>query len=134
MFDLPYDTHRHLIEPITDTRHVRIILLKRFMNFIQQIRKSTKMLPKLMLDLIKCDVKSTTGSNLRNILLQTRKVNVDQLDFRDIQQLQYYPTKDDEKWKENLVLEILNARNNNLEVDGFTDSELDEILQHLCSD
>ena len=81
-----------------------------------------------------CKIYDSKLSNLRNILLQTRKVNVDQLDFRDIQQLQYYPTKVGEKWKENLGLEILNSRNNNLEVDGFTDSELDEILQHLCSD
>ena len=107
MFDVPFDTHRNLIEPLSRTTHVKIVLQKRFLSFIEQIKKSKKMLPKLMYNLIKDDIRSTTGSNLRGILLQTMKVNVGQLNIFDIQQLKYHPINDDQKWKSNVVTEIL---------------------------
>ena len=31
MFDLPYATHRSLIEPLTASSHVKLILIKRFL-------------------------------------------------------------------------------------------------------
>ena len=49
MFDLPYATHCHLIEPITEAKHLRTILVSRFLGFIEQIRKLDKIMPRLML-------------------------------------------------------------------------------------
>ena len=103
MFDLPYDTHRCLIEPITESRHVRIILMKRFLNFIEQIRKSSKQLPKKMLSIIRRDVRSTTGSNLRQILLQTKKAHVEHLKSSDIMEIKYHPIKEEDKWKTGVI-------------------------------
>lgn len=134
MFDVPFDTHRNLIEPISGTTHVKIVLQKRFLSFIAQIKKSKKRLPKLMLNLIKDDIRSTTGRNLRGILLQTTKVNVGQLVKSDFQQLKYHPIDDNQKWKTDVITEILEIRNDELVVDGFSIMELEEILSHLCSD
>ena len=134
MFHLPLDTHRNLIEPIAGTSHVKIVLQKRFLSFVEQIKKSSKKLPKLMFNLIKDDIRSNTGSNLRGILLQTTKVNVSQLDMSDIQQLKYHQINDDQRWKTGVVSELLRIRNEDLVVDGFSMVELEEILFHLCSD
>ena len=49
VFDLPLATHRHLIEPVTRGRHLRIILAARFMSFIEQLKKSAKLIPKMLL-------------------------------------------------------------------------------------
>jgi hypothetical protein len=48
MFDLPYATHRHLIKTITEAKHLRTILVSRFPGFIEQIRKSDKIMPRLL--------------------------------------------------------------------------------------
>ena len=73
MFDLPYATHRHLIEPITGAKHVRTVLVSRFLGFIEQVRRSDKMVPKLLLSHISQDVRSTTGLNLRKIFCRQTK-------------------------------------------------------------
>ena len=119
--------------PITETRHVRIILMKRFLNFVEQIRKSQKQLPKQMLNIIRRDVRSTTGSNLRKILLQTQKDHVEHLKSTDILEIKYHPIMDEDKWKTSVIKEIVQIRNGKLEVEGFSNLELDEILQHICS-
>ena len=68
MLDLPYATHRSLIQPLTDTAHVKLVLIKRFLGFIQKIRNSQKKaLNMLMLEAMK-DVRSGTGSNMMNIM------------------------------------------------------------------
>ena len=41
-FDLPYDTHRFLIEPLTGLPHVSRILVQRYISFIDKVRKSPK--------------------------------------------------------------------------------------------
>ena len=133
MFDLPLDTHRNLIEPISGTSHVKIVLQKRFLSFIDQILKSKKRLPKLMLNVIKDDIRSTTGKNLRGILLQTNKLNVNQLTVSDSQQLNYHPIDENQKRKIKVIKEVLSTRNEELTVDGFSSMELEEILFHLCS-
>ena len=87
-----------------------------------------------MLRLIRTDVRSTTGSNLRNILLQSDKVHVDQLQPVDILGMEYHPVHDEHKWKIKMIKEILDIRSGKIEIDDFDNDELSEILNHLCSD
>ena len=132
MFDLPWATHRHLIEPITNQRHVRITLISRFLGFIDQIKRSQKIIPKMLLSHIMQDVRSTTGLNLRKIMLQTDKLSVAQLSKDDIKTIVYHPTSAEDKWKECFVRELLQVKDNQMEVHGFDPQEIDDILEHLC--
>ena len=61
MFDLPLSTHMNLIEPISGYPHLKTLLAKRFLNFIAQIEKSSKLISKQLLIWIRDDVRSTTG-------------------------------------------------------------------------
>ena len=49
MYDLPYATHRWIIEPVSDSTHVRCILINRFLNFLKQIKKSSKIVTNMLL-------------------------------------------------------------------------------------
>ena len=49
MFDLPIQTHRFIIEPISQTKHLKNVLMERFLSFLMQIEKSTKKVPKQLL-------------------------------------------------------------------------------------
>ena len=79
MLDVPRETHRYLIEPLSNVKHIRSILMKRFLSFLCQIRQSNKSASKFLLETILLDARSTTGSNLRNILLETKKANIHEL-------------------------------------------------------
>ena len=67
MLDVPRETHRYLIEPLSDTPHIKIVLIKRFLSFLEQIRKSNKCASKHLLSVISHDARLTTGSNPTNV-------------------------------------------------------------------
>ena len=132
MNDLPLQTHRNLIEPISESKHIQYHLVKRFLSFIKQIEDSPKEASKHLLKIVKYDARSTTGSNLRNILLLTDKHDVDDLDPSDCSFVQYYPLNNDEQWKIIMIREAINVKQELLEFEGFTLEKIDEIIQQLC--
>ena len=71
MMDLPYETHRSLIEPISERRHLRKTFARRFLGMICSIRKSKKPILRCLLNEIERDVRSISGRNMRMIMLQT---------------------------------------------------------------
>ena len=106
--------------------------MKRFLNFVQQIKKSSKKASKFLLESIQHDARSITGSNLRNILLKTDKTSIRDLVPNDVLNIEYHPIQEDENWKVSFIQELIEAKNSNLEVVDFTDDELDEIMEFLC--
>ena len=103
------------------------------MNFLSQIMKSSKKLPRQMLRIIKCDVRSNTGGNLRHILLESEKVSVDHLSAADVRHAEYHPVKEEDEWRARMVKELLAVRFQNLDIEGFDNTEIVELLNHLCS-
>ena len=69
MLDLPLATHRSLIEPLSDERHVKLVLIRRFVEFMEKIDNSGKKALMMLKDAAIKDVRSTTGRNFRNIML-----------------------------------------------------------------
>ena len=132
MLDLPRETHRYLIEPLSKTSHIRKVLVQRFLKFLQQIRKSNKVSAKFLLNSICQDTRSTTGSNLRNILLNTNKSNVNELIPSDAESIEYHPISNNEKWRVPFILEIIESNHRQLEIPNFEDNELGEMLNFLC--
>ena len=85
-----------------------------------------------MLSYVKYDCRSTTGHNLRKIMLLVNKTNVDGItdDFRS----QIYDVVPNvEKWKINLPKEIIEVINRNLEMGIPDTAELDDILEHILT-
>ena len=103
------------------------------MNFLSQIMKSSKKLPRQMLRQIKFDVRSNTGGNLRNILLQSDKVSVDHLSAADVRHAEYHPVKEEDEWRARMVKELLAVRFQNLDIEGFDNTEIVELLNHIGS-
>ena len=78
-----------------------------------------------MLNFIKHDVRSTTGSNLRNLLLLTDKNTIDELCKDDIRKLKYHQIDCKDAWKIKMSNEITDVKFNKLEVENFSHEELD---------
>ena len=133
MLDLPRESHRCLIEPLSEITHVKIILIKRFLTFLAQIRNSNKSASKFLLESILHDTNSTTGSNLRNILLKTDKSDVIELVPNDAFQLKYHQIEDHETWKVPLIKEIIETKQEQLEIFNFTNDDIDDMLNFLCT-
>ena len=62
MYELPWATHRYLIEPLSEVPHLHRILTKRYISFMKMIMNSGKTALIHLLDVVKSDVRLTTGS------------------------------------------------------------------------
>ena len=133
MLDIPRETHRYLIDSLSNTKHIKIILIKRFLTFIDQIRKSSKSAIMSLLNSIHLDARSTTGSNLRNILLETDKASISDLSPNDAFQVEYLPIKPEEKWRLPFIKDIIEAKNENMVIQNIEDGDLDDMLDVLCT-
>ena len=133
MFNLPRETHRYLIEPISESPHVKKVLLCRFLSFLNQVRNSEKKVPKELLKSIQYDTKSITGSNIHNILRMTHQIYIEDVKKQDIYNLDYFDIPDDEKWRIGLINEILEAQNSVYEVQDFSFDELHVMLVYACT-
>ena len=131
MFDLPRETHSYLIEPISETKHVRILMARRFVNFVDTIRKSSKVALRSLLKVIEHDTRSVTGHNLRMIWLKSDAAHIHSLKPSDVS-YDYKEFPAEEKFRVNLIKELIEVKQNKLEVPGFSLDEVDELLQHVC--
>ena len=84
------------------------------------------------MNVISTDCLSITGNNLQSILLLTEKEKVDQLIPSDAFSIQYHPIIVDNEWKLLYIIDIIETLNTKMEIPGFEDNELREILDYLC--
>ena len=131
--DLPLRTHRYLLEPIVREDHVKLLLAKLFLGFTEQIQKSSKPFLVQLLDKVKYDVRSTTGNNLRMLMLRTQKSSVDEMSKEDYKKIDYHKIRDEEQWRLSLIDEIIDIKYKQLDVEGFDSEEIEEIFNYVCT-
>ena len=132
MCNLPRETHRFFIEPLTDTKHLKSILIKRFLSFIEQVERSTKVIPKQIMKLVKNNSLSVTGSNLRNIMLLLEKDTIDEISITDVDNIVYSVASEENMWKINCVKELLDVLHGDKTLDNFSRKEVQAMVGELC--
>ena len=131
--DIPRQTHRYLIQPFSEVTHLKTILIRKFLSFIGQLEKCPKKLVGNLLRLIKHDVNSTTGANLRQISMLCNKNNINDLNTNDADMVEYHPIPEDELWRVNIIRDNIDARQNNTVIEGFSIDELDGYMDFVCT-
>ena len=124
MFDLPWATHRFMIEPLIGRNHVSRTLIKKYLSFIAKIRKSEKPYQK--------DTRTTTGWNLRTIMILANKNTIEDL-LADNIDIDYHAVDPQETWRIDFVKELVDVKHGDLEVEGITPDELGQILNYICT-
>ena len=64
----------------------------------------------MLLRTIQNNVRSVTGYNLRRIMLETGNTNVEQLNDVGIENIEYHPVSDDDKWKILVIKECIDVK------------------------
>ena len=67
MWDLPYNSHRYLIEELSGM-HAQTMPICRFTNFIQSIKKSPKQAVQFLYQKVKRNLDTVTGKNIRYVV------------------------------------------------------------------
>ena len=129
MLDLPFETHRGLIKPLTGRKHQRTVFLKRFFVMLQKMKLSRKPILLRLLTEIELDVRSITGKNLRNIMLETSNSKIEEVDLSHIENLDYFKLGEEEEWRVEMLKYLLQER-----LEHHLDDEEKEWLVFLCTD
>ena len=109
MADLPYATHRYLREPLSGQQHMSITLIRNILSFINKIKQSAKPVLRQLYNIAKNDVRTITGSNLRNILLQTGLSSVDD-QLGTVKQIKYEEIREIDKWRIPIIQEAIDIK------------------------
>ena len=126
LFNLPYDTHRYLIETVSNKEHIRTIIFKRYLKFVLNLEKSKKPILKVLYNICKDSTQSVTGRNLRSLKSLTNNFNDIAIDHGD--QIEYVQTPEDEEWRTEVLVDLLEEA----EVRSLDQDEL-ELLYFVCS-
>ena len=108
-------------------------LLSDTWNFITQIKKSSKVALKNVLDTIKHDCMSVTGSNLRNIMLLVGKSNIEDLCPEDHNLVKYNEIPEEETWRVSVIKELVDVTWGESVVEGFSREELNYMLGYASA-
>ena len=106
------------------------ILIKRYLSFIERIQKSSKFAPKQLLEIAKNDVRTTTGTNLRKIMLLSGRNNIDDLKNIDID---YNKVTKENEWRIDILKELVDIRQGDLVLHGVESDEVEKILEYVCT-
>ena len=132
-YQLPFNAHRYLIQPLLSRPHIKTQLCSRFVKFVQNNDNCSKPVIRLLSSLCKNDNRTTYCKNLVNIALECNS-NMSNLSSIDVKNnMSYFPVPVDQEWRVDLLLSLLNIKSNLFNIDNFDSVELDDILQYVCS-
>ena len=132
IWDLPHPTHTRLLESLSPVPHLENVLHRRYLGFIQNLRKSSKPLLQLIYSSSSKDLSSLTGQNINFLKLKYGKSSVGELLGISLKGRQVYPLPNDEAWKISLIEELILVRKEFLVID-FDENLLDDILLEVCT-
>ena len=133
MLGLPRNAHRYFIEPLSDTPHIMHSLFKRYIKFINAVRTSKKMILRAIFQTTNDDCRSNTGANLRHMMKLTKKSKIVDMKQSDFDKLTYNKIPEGEDWRIASAAELIQLKNNVLDVDFMTRQEIDAILEEVVT-
>ena len=126
-------THRYFIEAISESMHPKVMLLLRFVTFVSSLRKSTKLGVRLLARLAEGVNGTVMGKTLNNLTRMCNLTSLKQLTSTKVKEnVVYQRIPVEEQWRIGVVKELLQLRSNVLTLEGFTNDEVAEILDHIC--
>ena len=133
MLRLDKKTHRYLIEPLSNMKHLKRTFLESFNTFTEKLRSSRKESVRSVFDVISRDCRSTTGSNTRNIRLECECNSDRPLPGIDIEKICLFSSPPEANWKIPLIKELIGMRDELIENAGWTKEEITSTLDYLCT-
>ena len=124
LFNLPFDTHCWIVEDLSEGKHFRQMIFSRFLKYLKSIALNKRPALRCLYSVIKNDMRSPTGSNIRSILRETQ-VDPRSMDTHALKGWRVYPLQD--TWTIPLLRNLMEVRADNLEI--VYDDESDEVAE-----
>ena len=129
-FELPINTHRHIVEHLNGGKHIRHSVLKRFKNFYHQLAACDKEAVHHLMRLQEYDDRSIFG---RNCSYVKSRLAVQRIQDAAIDSIPSYIVPDGCGWKLQIISEVMDHKRGLLTIGDLTAQEATMILNNLCS-
>ena len=133
MLGLHRESHRYFIEPVSGTSQIIFHMYRRFVTFIESLLNSKKMPLRVLCHEIFNDARSTTGRNIRQLMLRlnagTFKELKENIKIRPV----YHEALEEDMWKIAAVKDLIDAKYDRTILPGFTSKEIDSIRDYLTT-
>ena len=133
LFKLPRETHRYFIEPLSESIHVKTMLCSRFISFFDSLCSSSKLCIRVLANVAKNDQRTVLGKNLTNI---ANDCKVDKNDLSSLivkNTMCYSNIQDDDKWKVDILKELIDCKYNNSFIPDFNSHDIDLMINYVCT-
>ena len=132
VYNLPWTSHRYLIESVSNTRHPKTMLSSRLVRFWDSLRKCKKSSVRYLFSLVYNDRRTLTGRTASRIALDCG-VERTVLDWKQAMNVRYFPPPPGEQWRIPLLQELLEVRKGNVEIPGIDQEIIKNIIDEICS-
>ena len=133
MLRIDRESHRYLIEPLSEMNHLKEKILKDFVSFTEKLSNSPKNVIKKVFNFVQSDCTSVTGSNNRNIRLNCASDYRCYASKSDIEKTDFFPVPSDSEWKIPLIKELIEMRDDIKDTANWNKDEIIATLQYLCT-
>ena len=94
---------------------------------------------KYLYEKIKADTRTVTGKNIREILMETNSDCIEDIKVQNIKKhLSFKQIADEDKWKLNILKELVNVKQNNMEInfddgENFSFNDIDDMINYITT-
>ena len=131
MFKLDRTSHRYFIEPVSNVPHIKISLIKRFINFIKKLSCSTKICARNIFHTMKHNCRSNIGRNKRTIMKYCGKPRRCDITTMEVSKKTYEPVSNAKACQVEVVKELIDVRDNKVDLDSWQKEVVVECIHFL---
>ena len=132
IFKLPWTTHRYFVEAVSKSPHPKTTLSSRFVKFVSSLTSSTKTSVRYLANVVQQDLRTQVGRTLSKISMECG-VELAALTPQAVKRcLRYFPVPDHQQWRISLLVELLEARDKNINIENLSTEQIDEIIEEVC--
>ena len=126
-------THRYLIENMLENLHPKVMMCSRLVTFQKSLLTFGKLPVQFLARLREKDQRTVFGQNLRKIEKECEKSSPSKDEVKKL--MTYSPVPATEKWRIPILKELLSFKADDLalEIPNFSKSEVEDLLQYLCT-
>ena len=132
-FQAAKETHRYLIETISESFHPQVFLSSRFVKFHNSLLNCNKSSIRTIANFFYSDQRTVYGKNLSEIgrlcSCEVEEINP----ARVKQDMKYFLPPESEKWRCKVVHELVQVKSNKMTLEGFSNEEIDTMMRFLCT-
>ena len=130
-FNVPPNTHRYLVEPLSGMPHAKSMLCTRLLKFTEQLSKSRKPVVNLLAMLSTGDRRTILGKNLGRMRMDIGGLHPSYHNVRKY--MKYFAVPEEEMWRIHFLEELLEVCDKEMYVENFSNEETKNMMNALCT-